>query len=130
MKKKSFNLNSNIAFGIIFFLVFLIIGLIPLKSGENIRIWSTALSSIFLIITIIRPNILTIFNKLWTKFGLLLGKVISPIIISLIFFFIITPIGLYFKVFRKDILNLKIIKKNSSYWINRKNKIESMKKQF
>ena len=92
--------------------------------------WSTALSSIFLIITIIRPNILTIFNKLWTKFGLLLGKVISPIIISLIFFFIITPIGLYFKVFRKDILNLKIIKKNSSYWINRKNKIESMKKQF
>ena len=130
MKKKLFNLKSNIALGTIFFLVFLIIGLIPLKSGENIRIWSIALSSIFLIITIIRPNILTIFNKLWTKFGLLLGKVISPIIISLIFLFIITPIGLYFKVFRKDILNLKIIKKNSSYWINRKNKIESMKKQY
>lgn len=130
MKKKLFNLKSNIALGILFFLVFLIIGLIPLKSGENIRIWSIALSSIFLIITIITPNILTILNKLWTKFGLLLGKVISPIIISLIFLFIITPIGLYFKVFRKDILNLKITKKNSSYWINRKNKIESMKKQY
>ena len=122
------NKKNNITFGILFFIFFLIIGLFPLVSVGVIRIWSVVLSLIFLIITIIRPNLFTFLNQLWIQFGILLGKIISPVVMGLVFFFVITPIGIFLKIFKKDVMGLK--RGASSYWINRKDKLQSMKKQF
>ena len=120
--------KSNVTFGVLFFIFFLIIGLYPLKSGGNTRVWSIVLSLVFLIITIIKPNLFTFLNKLWIKFGLLLGKIISPIIMGLVFFLVVTPVGIFLKILKKDVMGLKI--GASSYWINREDKVQSMKKQF
>ena len=87
------NKKNNITFGLLFFIFFFIIGLYPLVSVGVIRIWSVVLSLIFLIITIIRPNLFTFLNRLWIQFGIFLGKVISPIVMGLVFFFVVTPIG-------------------------------------
>ena len=120
--------NNNITFGILFFFFFLIIGLYPLKSDEAIRVWSVVLSLVLLIITITKPNLFTFLNKFWIKFGILLGKIISPIVMGLVFFFVVTPIGVLVRVLKKDVMGLK--RGASSYWINRENKIQTMKKQF
>jgi len=120
--------KDNITFGILFFILFLIIGLYPLKSEGLIRIWSVVLSLVFLIITIIRPNLFTFINKLWIQFGILLGKIISPIVMGLVFFFVVTPIGILVRIFKKDVMGLK--RGANTYWINRENKLQSMKKQF
>jgi hypothetical protein len=120
--------KNNITFGILFFVFFLIIGLYPLISSGTIRTWSITLSLAFLIITIIKPNLFTSLNKFWVKFGILLGKIISPIVMGLIFFFVVTPIGIFIKILKKDVMGLKRI--TSSYWITRKDKVQSMKKQF
>jgi hypothetical protein len=120
--------NNNITFGILFFFFFLIIGLYPLKSDEAIRAWSVVLSLVLLIITIIKPNLFTFINKFWIKFGILLGKIISPIVMGLVFFFVVTPVGILLRVLKKDVMGLK--RGTSSYWINRENKIQTMKKQF
>ena len=120
--------KNNITFGILFFVFFLIIGLYPLISSGTIRTWSITLSLAFLIITIIKPNLFTSLNKFWVKFGILLGKIISPIVMGLIFFFVVTPIGIFVKILKKDVMGLKI--GESSYWITREDKIQSMKKQF
>jgi energy-coupling factor transporter transmembrane protein EcfT len=120
--------KNNITFGILFFIFFLIVGLYPLISNEPIRIWSVAVSLVFLIITIIKPNLFTFLNKLWIKFGILLGKIISPIVMGLVFFFVVTPIGMFVKVLKKDVMGLN--RGASSYWITREDKIQSMKKQF
>jgi hypothetical protein len=120
--------KNNIFFGLIFFVLFLIIGLYPLKSDGIVRIWSITLSLVFLIITIIRPNLFVFLNRLWIQFGLLIGKIISPIIMGLVFFFVVTPIGLLVRILRKDVMGLK--RGESSYWIKRKDKVQSMKKQF
>ena len=120
--------KNNITFGILFFVFFLIIGLYPLKSDGAIRIWSVLFSLVFLIITIIRPNLFTFLNKLWIKFGILLGRIISPIVMGLVFFFVVTPIGVLVRILKKDVMGLK--RGASSYWINREDKLQSMKKQF
>lgn len=120
--------KNNITFGILFFVFFLIIGLYPLISNEPIRIWSIIVSLVFLTVTIIKPNLFTFLNKLWIKFGILLGKIISPIVMGLVFFFVVTPIGIFVKILKKDVMGLKI--GESSYWITREDKIQSMKKQF
>jgi len=120
--------RNNITFGILFFIFFLIISLYPLISNEPIRIWSIIVSLVFLIVTIIKPNLFSFLNKLWVKFGILLGKIISPIVMSLVFFFVVTPIGIFLKVLKKDVMGLK--RGASSYWITREYKIQSMKKQF
>ena len=120
--------KNNITFGILFFIFFLIVGLYPLISNEPIRIWSIIISLVFLIVTIIKPNLFTLLNKLWIKFGILLGKIISPIVMGLVFFFVVTPIGIFVKILKKDVMGLK--RGESSYWITREDKIQSMKKQF
>jgi hypothetical protein len=120
--------KNNITFGVLFFIFFLIIGLYPIKSDEAIRIWSVLFSLVFLIITIIRPNLFTYLNRLWIQLGMLLGKIISPIVMGLVFFIVVTPIGIFVKLLKKDVMSLK--RGASSYWINRKDKIQSMKKQF
>ncbi len=128
--KNSINIKpkDNITFGILFFILFLIIGLYPLKNGLNISLWSLGLSFVFLMITFIRPNLFTPLNKLWIQFGILLGKIISPIVMGLVFFFVVTPIGILVRLFKKDVMGLK--KKETSYWINREDKVQSMRKQF
>ena len=128
MKSIEVNKNNNIFFGLIFFIFFLIISLYPLISNEPIRIWSVVVSLVFLIITIIKPNLFTFLNKLWIKFGILLGKIISPIVMGLVFFFVVTPIGIFVKIIKKDVMGLN--RGASSYWITREDKIQSMKKQF
>jgi energy-coupling factor transporter transmembrane protein EcfT len=120
--------KDNIAFGLLFFIFFLIIGLYPLKSSGVIRVWSVLLSLIFLIITIVRPNLFTFLNKLWIKFGILLGKIISPLVMGLVFFIVVTPVGMLVRILKKDTMGLK--RGASSYWINKEDKIQSMKKQF
>ena len=130
VKKQEIQINkkSNITFGIFFFIFFLIIGLYPLASVEVIRIWSVVLSLVFLIITIIRPNLFTFLNRSWIQFGIFLGKIISPIVMGLVFFFVVTPIGILVRILKKDVMGLK--RGASSYWINREDKLQSMKKQF
>jgi len=129
MKKlKIISKKNNFTFGILFFVLFLIIGLYPLKSVGIIRIWSITLSLLFLIITIIKPNLFTHLNRLWIKFGILLGKIISPIVMGLVFFFVVTPIGILVRILKKDVMGLK--RGATSYWINREDKLQSMKKQF
>ena len=120
--------KNNATFGIFFFIFFLIVGLYPLKSDGVIRVWSVVLALVFLIITIIRPNLFTFLNRLWIKFGFLLGKIISPIIMGLVFFFVVTPIGIFIRILKKDVMGLK--REATSYWINRENKVQNMRKQF
>ena len=119
MEKKQIKISSNRSFGIVFFIFFLAISLWPLIYGENIRLSFLVVSIIFLILGITNSKILTPLNKLWFKFGLLLGKIVSPIVMGIIFFFVVTPTGIIMKLLRKDLLNLK--KNNSNtYWIEKK----------
>ena len=120
--------KDNIAFGLLFFTFFLIIGLYPLKSAGVIRIWSVVLSLVFLTITIVKPSLFIFLNKLWIQFGILLGKMLSPVVMGFIFFFLVTPIGIILRILKKDVMGLK--KGTISYWIHRKEKVQSMKKQF
>ena len=122
------NKKNNITFGILFFIFFLIIGLYPLISVGVIRILSVVLSLLFLIITIVRPNLFTFLNRSWIQFGIFLGKIISPIVMSLVFFFVVTPTGMLVRILKKDVMGLK--RGASSYWINREDKAHSMRKQF
>ena len=122
-------LPSNKNFGTVFFIVFLIVGLYPLINSENIRIWSLIISLIFLVFGSLNSKILTPLNKLWFKFGILLGKIISPFVMGIIFFLVVTPIGLIMRLLGKDVLNLKY-SKNKSYWIEKNGPKSKMKNQF
>ena len=126
---KNFKLPSNRSFGIVFFVVFLIIALWPFLKGDSLRFWSMAVSLIFLILGLINSKIFTPLNKLWMKFGLLLGNIVSPIVMGIIFFGVVTPTGLLMKLFGKDILELKKNKKNT-YWKKKDNLNNNMKNQF
>ena len=122
-------ISSNRSFGIVFFLVFLIISLYPLTYSEEIRVWSAIISFIFLVLGLFNSKILTPLNKLWFKFGIFLGKIISPIIMGIIFFLVVTPIGLLMRLLGKDLINLKY-NNNKSYWIEKKGPKSKMKNQF
>lgn len=126
---KDIQMSSNRNFGIVFFLVFLFIAVYPLNYNGEIRIWSIIVSSIFLILGLLNSKILTPLNKLWFKFGILLGKVVSPLIMGIIFFFVVTPIGLFMRLLGKDLLNLKY-NNNKSYWIKKSGPKSKMKNQF
>ena len=129
MNYKDIKIGSNRNFGVVFFVVFLLIGLWPILKGNEIRIWSIVISLIFLILGILNSKILTPFNKVWFRFGIFLGNFISPIIMGIVFFLVVTPTGLIMKLFRKDLINLR--KNNSStYWIEKKDIKSSMKNQF
>ena len=117
-------------FGYFFSLVFLLISLYPLLFGSSLKIWSLTLSVILLFISFKFSKILIIPNKIWNNLGFLLNKIVSPVIMFLIFIITFFPIGLIFKILQIDLLNKKIDVKTKSYWINRKNKLESLKKLF
>ena len=122
-------ISSNRSFGIVFFIVFLVIALYPLLKDNDLRIWSLVISFIFLALGLINSNILTPLNRLWFKFGLLLGRFISPIIMGIIFFVVVTPIGIIMRLLNKDLLNLKYNKKET-YWIDKSGPKSKMKNQF
>ena len=122
-------INSNKSFGLVFFIVFLIIATYPLINNQNIRIWSLAIALIFLILGLINSNFLTPLNKIWFKFGIFLGKIISPVIMGVIFFFVVTPIAFLMKILKKDLLNLKY-NNDQSYWIEKNEPKSKMKNQF
>ena len=126
---KKNKINSDKSFGLVFVVVFLIIALWPLLNGNEIRIWSICVSLIFLFLTIIKSPILTPLNKIWNKFGLLLGIIISPLVMAAVFFLVVTPTAYIMRLRRKDLLN-KLYSNKPSYWIKRDRKITSMKKQF
>ena len=122
-------IGSNRSFGIVFSIVFLLISLYPLINGESLRYWSLLISLIFLILGFFNSKILTPLNKVWFKFGILLGKIISPLVMGCIFFVVVTPIGFLMRMLQKDLLNLKF-KNNKSYWIEKKGPKSKMKNQF
>jgi len=122
-------ISSNRSFGIVFFVVFLLIALYPLSYDGEIRLWSLIISVIFLILGLLDSKILAPLNKIWFKFGILLGKIVSPLIMGIIFFLVVTPIGLIMRLLGKDVLNLKY-NKNKSYWIEKNGPKSKMKNQF
>ena len=122
-------ISSNRSFGIVFFIVFLFISLYPLTYSGEIRIWSATISFIFLVLGLFNSKILTPLNKYWFKFGIFLGKIISPMIMGIIFFLVVTPTGLIMRLLGKDVLNLKY-NKNQSYWIEKNVPKSKMKNQF
>ena len=121
--------GSNKSFGIVFFIVFLIIGFYPLLNNHSIRFWSVLISLVFLVLGLLNSKILSPLNFLWFKFGILLGRFISPLIMGLVFFLVVTPIGILMRLLRKDLLNLKFNNKDS-YWIKNKPEKINMKDQF
>ncbi len=126
MNKKS----SNKSFGILFFVVFLGLGLWPLTNDKNLNIYLIIISIIFLILGLLNSKLLSPLNLFWIKFGELLGKIIAPIVMAIIYFFILTPISLIVRLFGKDLLSLKFSKQIKTYWIKRKKDLGSMNKQF
>jgi len=130
LNNKKIEKSTNRSFGLVFFIVFLIIGLWPLANGGSVRFWSLIIALIFLFLGILNSKILTPLNVLWSKFGELLGIVIAPIVMGIIFFLVITPTGLIMRMFGKDLLRNKFQINNESYWIKKEKNKSSMKKQF
>ena len=122
--------SSNKSFGLLFFVVFLLIGLWPLKNEGNLNLYFIIASVIFLILGLINFKLFSPLNKLWIKFGEILGIIISPIIMALVYFVILTPISFFVRIFGKDLLGLRFLKEKETYWIERKKSLGSMKKQF
>ena len=122
-------ISSNRSFGILFCIVFALISVWPIIDGGSLRLWPIPISIIFLILGLVNSKLLGPLNFVWVKFGELLGRIVAPIVMAIIYFVIITPIGLIMRLIGKDLLNINFLK-NSSYWIKREKKIGSMKRQF
>ena len=126
---KDIKLGSNKSFGIVFFIVFLLLGFYPLLNDENVRVWSLVIALIFLTLGLLNSKLLLPLNKIWFKFGILLGKIVSPLIMGIIFFLVVTPIAFIMRLIGKDLLNLKFNNKKS-YWIEKTGPKSKMKNQF
>ena len=129
MENNKIKLGSNRSFGIVFFVVFIIVATYPLLNDNSIRLWSLVVSIFFLILGVINSKILTPLNILWMKFGLLLGRIISPIVMGFVFFGVVTPISIIMRLLKKDLLNLDRNNKKS-YWLEKEKIKSSMKNQF
>ena len=130
MEKTSVKISSNRSFGLLFFIVFLAISLWPLKSQEDLRLWAFILALIFFVLGILNSKFLTPLNKLWMKFGIFLGSIISPVVMGVVFFMVVTPVGLIMRFLGKDLLRIKKSKFVSTYWISREKQNNTMKRQF
>tara|TARA_B100001057_G_scaffold490867_1_gene579970 strand:+ start:196 stop:573 length:378 start_codon:yes stop_codon:yes gene_type:complete len=122
-------IGSNRSFGIVFFIVFLLISIWPLINEQNIRVWSLVVAIIFLTLGLLNSNILTPLNFVWIKFGEKLGAIIAPLILGLIYFIVVTPIGLLMRLIGKDLLKINF-SSSDTYWVKRRKKAGSMKRQF
>ena len=123
-------ISSEKSFGVVFSIVFLIVALYPLINSESLRIWALVVSIIFFLLAFLAPKILVLPNKLWFKFGLLVGSIVVPIVMTLIYFVTVLPTGLIMRLLGKDLLKQKLDKNAKSYWIERKEPLGSMKNQF
>ena len=130
MDNKNIKISSNRSFGLVFFALFLIISLWPLINDAEIRIWSLIISIIFLLLGLFNSKILTPLNKLWFKFGIILGKFVAPIVMGIVFFLVVTPTGIIMRLAGKNLLGLKKDIKKNTYWIKKNNYLSSMKNQF
>jgi len=128
--KSNIKISSNRNFGLVFFFIFLVVSIWPLTHNESPRIWSAIISLAFLILVLTRSKLLTPLNRLWAKFGIILGAIIAPIVMGVVFFLVITPIGLVMKIIGKDLLSLKYDKKKETYWVKRDKPTSTMKQQF
>ena len=126
MKSKS----SNKSFGLLFFIVFLIFGLWPLKNSGDLNYYLVGVSGIFLVLGLTNSKLLSPLNKSWIKFGEILGLIIAPIVMALVYFIFLTPISLLVRFFGKDLLRVKFDRKINAYWIKRKKNLGPMRKQF
>jgi hypothetical protein len=129
LKKNNIKIGTNKSFGIVFFLFFLIVSLFPLFKNGNIRVWSLIIAIIFLILGLLNSKFLTPLNKIWFKFGILLGNFVSPIVMSIVFFVIVTPTSIIMRVLGKNLLNLKKGNKKT-YWVERSKIQSKMRNQF
>ncbi len=123
------NKSSNRSFGVVFFIVFLIVSLYPILNHGEIRLWALMISFTFLFLGLINSKFLSPLNNLWFRFGIFLGKIISPIIMGIIFYLVVTPIGLFMRILGKDLLKLKF-NNEKSYWIEKNDPKSKMKNQF
>ena len=130
LNNSKIKINSNRSFGIVFFFVFLIISLWPLTNENPLRVWSIFVAIIFLILGLMNSKLLTTLNIIWFKFGKLLGSIVAPIVMGIVFFIVITPTGFIMRIFGEDLLNKKYNNKSKSYWINREKSKSTMKQQF
>ena len=122
--------SSPKSFGVVFSCVFLIIALYPLITSEGLRIWALVVSIIFFLLAFLAPKILTLPNKLWFKFGLLIGSIVAPIVMAFVYFVTVLPTGLIMRLLGKDLLKQKLDKNAKSYWFKRSEPMGSMKNQF
>ena len=122
--------SSEKSFGVIFSIVFLIVSLYPLINSEGLRIWALVVSTIFFLIAFVAPKVLVLPNKLWFKFGLLLGSIIAPIIMAMVYFITVVPTGIIMRLLGKDLLKQKLDNNAKSYWIERSEPMGSMKNQY
>jgi hypothetical protein len=129
-RKSKIKISSNRSFGVVFFIAFLIYALWPLVNYDSIRYWSLLVSFVFLFLGLLNSKILSPLNMLWSKFGILLGSIIAPIVMGFVFFAVVTPIGLFMRMINKDLLGKKYNKEKKTYWIKRDKNFNSMKKQF
>ena len=129
LDKSKIKISSNRSFGLVFSAVFLIIALWPLTSGFSVLIWAVIVSLVFLILGLLNSKLLTPLNKIWFKFGLLLGSIFAPIVMGFIFFLVVTPTGLILTILGKNPLNKKYGKEKKTYWIKRHSPVGSMKRQ-
>ena len=130
MDNKNIKISSNRSFGLVFFALFLIISLWPLINDAEKRIWSLIISIFFLLLGLFNSKILTPLNKFWFKFGIILGKFVSPIVMGIVFFLVVTPTGIIMRLSGKNLLGLKKDIKKDTYWIKKNNYLSSMKNQF
>ena len=130
MKNRNIKIGTNKSFGIVFFVVFLLIGFYPLLNDDSLRWWAIIVSVFFLLLGFLNSVLLTPLNSIWFKFGLFLGKFVSPIVMGLVYFAVVFPTFLFLKLLKKNYLNIKYEKNRLSYWMDVKNKNKSMKDQF
>ena len=122
--------SSNRSFGLLFFAVFVILSLWPLKNGENLNLYFITAAAVFLILGLLNSKLLSPLNKSWIKLGEILSIIIAPIVMALVYFVILTPVSIIVRIFGKDLLGVKFNKTINSYWIKRKKNLGSMRKQF
>ena len=121
---------SEKSFGVVFSIVFLIVALYPLITSAGLRIWALVVSIIFFLLAFLAPKILVLPNKLWFKFGLLIGSIVAPIVMAFVYFVTVLPTGLVMRLLGKDLLKQKLDKNSKSYWVKRSEPMGSMKNQF
>ena len=124
------NIGSEKSFGVIFSIIFLIVALYPLADSQVLHLWAVIVSAIFLLLALVAPKALSLPNKLWFKFGILLGSIVAPIVMVFVYFITVLPTGLIMRLLGKDLLMQKLDKNAKSYWIERREPIGSMKNQF